>query len=371
MIDGWIITLIVAAAFISLLLGIFAYILAQRRNMRDYMGLESNDLRWKVVINRETVDPELRLFFANSDLYSFVKLLPDIGKLNSRHCMVKDKSNSCRLIASFKQIKSSAQTPNLDIVRNIMHSITHPYILQPHELTVCNQQQLISIYEYREKGSLRDLINRVSPLKPYRLKYNMEQCGKGLKVSKVRRFSRQILQALSYLLDNDIPYFHLCSTNVYVDDSGDFIQLASLELSLFDFEFEHQKLLVPATFTREDIGNCMEKILVIQFGHILYEMVTGQKPDAAWPTFLSLGPSKDIHEALELIFGKFSPTEAINHAYQLPSIGELLKLNAFSNEKDDPMSFLSTVNFARSIGLSKSDQVPVINDAISYGLLAV
>jgi serine/threonine protein kinase len=193
-----------------------------------------------------------------------------------------------------------------------------------------SQKLMIKIHGVKENGSLRDLIFKSSPLDEFGKKYSNNR-GKGLPRSIIALYGRNILDALAHLHKNNWYHLHLHSGNVLVEDDGGCVKISELENFVNDLPIrnEHFFNYVYECFNNEfylkqitssntsqknsailsDIfknsSNVFEKMDIISFGRILYEMTTGRELRAPYPDDLEYKEmDPEVVDILQIIFNK-------------------------------------------------------------------
>lgn len=181
-------------------------------------------------------------------------------------------------------------------------------------------------------------------------------------------YGSQILKGLAYLHERKIYHLHLHSGNVLLDEKNNEIKITGIENfvcdfsirqeNYFNFIFEYICLQGESEsnngirvnnsdlFTEiyRNQFNIFEKLDIISFGRILYEMVIGKELNCAYPDELEYkSMDEEISKILSLIFlRKRSKYNNISNNYKcsLPEINakdllnhEFFKLHSEKNEK--------------------------------------
>jgi len=110
-------------------------------------------------------------------------------------------------------------------------------------------------------------------------------------VDRIAVFGRQILEGLIYLRDNGIPYGHLHTGNVIIEDGV--CRLTDYENAILNIEphlFPHQVALL----TKSDPD-------VVSFACVLYEMAIGDEPDRSDPSFIPSPCPISVRKVIEPI----------------------------------------------------------------------
>ncbi|KAK9875306.1 hypothetical protein WA026_007702 [Henosepilachna vigintioctopunctata] len=145
--------------------------------------------------------------------------------------------------------------------------IQHPYI-HPIEMSLCTDLGGLVVRLFQKDGSLRDLLCSSKPKQSFLKKYGNPKGHKPLELSQIALYGRQILEALKYLHDKGIPYGHLHTGNIIVENNK--VRLLDIENGVLGvpsfyrpYFMQHRKIC------------SMEAIDVYCFGHTLYEMTFG------------------------------------------------------------------------------------------------
>jgi hypothetical protein len=268
--------------------------------------------------------------------YTFIKQLPIIGRRSRKwHALVKrDKS---RILVSLYEFHCSDRLVNADpfvcssllgarpsgwtsrdtlrmmddlvVFTGRLPGMLPMDLFRVEEVSMSNNQdhQIFIAHAFSDTGSLKDFIwNGVSPLRSAGEKYPLLRRNSPCPLSdkKLASYSRQILLSLFYLLHHGIPFVHLQTSNIILVDNGQ-CHLVGYENSLFALNGPYLTELVPMLLlvhqpasNRQQLLLILEKIMVVQFGHVLYEMATGVEAPCLWPFSLNAKLSKPVSEVL-------------------------------------------------------------------------
>ncbi|KAL3285767.1 hypothetical protein HHI36_000292 [Cryptolaemus montrouzieri] len=145
--------------------------------------------------------------------------------------------------------------------------IQHPYI-NPIEMALCTDVGGLVVRLSQKEGSLRDILCNSKPKQSFLKKYGNPKGHKPLEVKLIALYGRQILEALKFLHDKGIPYGHLHTGNVIIENNR--VRLLDIENGVLGvpsfyrpYFMQHRKI------------NSLEAIDVYCFGHTLYEMTFG------------------------------------------------------------------------------------------------
>lgn len=209
-----------------------------------------------------------------------------------------------------------------------------------------------------------------NPKKNYSQKYPSNSKGKALHASLISLYGRQILEALKYLHSNKWYHLHLHSGNVLVEEKTQQIKITELENFVCDLPIKNEQYLyfIYEEFNYEQSANLsngnkqkdyqnnnnnnnlfsdifksqfniFNKIDIISFGRIMYEMTTGKELKASYPDELEYKDmDSEIAQILRAIFQKkykFNYNNNNNNNYI--SASDLLKLKFFDPENSNAL----------------------------------
>ncbi|XP_054745028.1 uncharacterized protein LOC129249318 isoform X2 [Anastrepha obliqua] len=186
------------------------------------------------------------------------------------------------------------------MLMELLGSLHHPYIypiLDLGFLQLSSSNFACLVTPFNSRGSLKDLIYRTQWNEPWARKYT----GKpnGLPVSQVQRLGRQILEALLFLKERGFPlHGHLHSGNVILQNGA--ARLSGLENGLLGLSSRINAVMWSRSTTE------IENVDIICFGHLIYEMCTGQEMTTPKPSMrvleMELEHFPQILDVLGLIF---------------------------------------------------------------------
>lgn len=96
-------------------------------------------------------------------------------------------------------------------------AIRHPFIY-PIEFIQANENGCLTIVKFHKEGSLKDLLCGSQPLNPFANKYGTTKGRIQLPLKDLAIYSRQILEAMKFLHSKGLPYGHLTTANVFIDN---------------------------------------------------------------------------------------------------------------------------------------------------------
>ncbi|XP_053377160.1 slowpoke-binding protein-like isoform X2 [Mercenaria mercenaria] len=233
-------------------------------------------------------------------------------------------------------------------IKDMLDLLQHPFIYPIHDIDyMVDQSIVVVLYPICKRGSLKDYIYQNSFTEPWRNKYKTKK--KGLSVTQIRCFGKQILMALIYIEEKGFPpHGHVHSGNIVLDNNS--CRLMGCESSFIGEEPKIYPLI------KKKLRHNKEAIDIICFGHVIYEMCVGAELDSAHPQpgHLSLCKNPDIVAILNFIF----PESGTNY----PSLKEIAGQDFFSQV---PLPVLDSYRFA-PISLNK--EMKNIVKAIKRGI---
>ncbi|KAJ8975205.1 hypothetical protein NQ317_000203 [Molorchus minor] len=155
-------------------------------------------------------------------------------------------------------------------MHNIIKSLKqlqHPFI---HSIELCLSTDIgaLVVRTLNKNGTLRDLLCGAKPRQSFLKKYGNPKGHKALTIDNVSHYGRQILEALKFIHDKGLPYGHLHSGNILIENNR--IKLLDVENGILGVPSFYR----PYFMQHRKINN-LEAIDVYCFGHVLYEMMFG------------------------------------------------------------------------------------------------
>ncbi|KAH8352183.1 hypothetical protein KR084_002462, partial [Drosophila pseudotakahashii] len=209
-----------------------------------------------------------------------------------------------------------------EILMELLGSLHHPYIYPVLDLgflrnTSYNYACLVT--PFNSRGSLKDLIYKAQWNEPWARKYTRKP--NGLPVSQVQRLGRQILEALLFLKERGFPlHGHLHSGNVILQNGA--ARLSGLENGLLGLSSRINAVMWSRSVTE------IENVDIVCFGHLLYEMCTGQELNTPKPSMrvleMELQHYPQIGQILEILGLIFEPPSGV-----CPSVEDLVLCDLF------------------------------------------
>jgi serine/threonine protein kinase len=215
---------------------------------------------------------------------------------------------------------------------------------------------MIKIQKFNEYGSLKDQIWKTSCMDNYSKKYPTNSKGKPLHSSLISSYGRQILEGMAFLHSNKWYHIHLHTGNIFVDENQH-IYIGEVENFVnnlpvknehyFNYAFEEFNSNQYYTQNKNDYNskalseifknnfNIYEKLDVISFGRVVYEMATGRELKSNCPDEMEYKTmDAEIVEILRMVFLK--KVNKINNFVVLTvpevSMKDLLKSKFFNPE---------------------------------------
>ncbi|XP_013404415.1 slowpoke-binding protein-like [Lingula anatina] len=252
--------------------------------------------------------------------YVLVDQMEDIGSRVGKHWfLIKDVQSRTEKVLSMvpkphamPMFFTAANKKTLSEVMTAIQ-IQHPFIFPLHDIDFVFEQDLIvAIHPYSNKGSLKDLIYKTRCSEAYVSKYNFRSSG--LPLQQLQTFGKQILEALLFLSEKGFPsHGHVHSGNVFIQNSV--CRLAGYENAFLGLESKLEPIL------KKKLRDSRDSIDSLCFGHLFYEMSRGFELDTAFPEarhLIKLTPH--VAEVLNYIF----------HSETIPSIQEINQWSFFS-----------------------------------------
>lgn len=285
--------------------------------------------------------------------YSDVKQLECLGSRSHKSWFrVFDKWKQENLLMTMENKPDKMMAPFTssarDTIKDMLDLLQHPYIYPIHDIDFMVDQNIVVIlYPVCKRGSLKDFIYQSRFAEPWKSKYKVKK--KGLSVTQIRCFGKQILSALLYMEEKGFPpHGHVHTGNIMIDNNS--CRLMGCENSLIGEE--------PRIFSiiKKKLKHNKDVIDVLCFGHVIYEMCVGMELESAHPQpgHLNLCRNPDIITILNFIF----PEKRTDY----PSLKEIASQDFFSQV---PLPVLDSYRFA-PISLNK--EMKNIVKAIKTGI---
>ncbi|XP_037958435.1 uncharacterized protein LOC119687945 [Teleopsis dalmanni] len=205
------------------------------------------------------------------------------------------------------------------MLMELLGSLHHPYIYPVLDLGFLRSGSMnyaCLVTPFNSRGSLKDLIYKAQWNEPWVRKYTRKP--NGLPVSQVQRLGRQILEALLFLKERGFPlHGHLHSGNVILQNGA--ARLSGLENGLLGLSSRINAVIWSRSTTE------IENVDIICFGHLLYEMCTGQEMTTPKPSMRVLEMELEHYPQILDILGLiFEPPSGM-----CPSVEELVLCDLF------------------------------------------
>ncbi|XP_023164560.1 slowpoke-binding protein isoform X6 [Drosophila hydei] len=209
-----------------------------------------------------------------------------------------------------------------EILMELLGSLHHPYIYPVLDLGFLRNSShsyACLVTPFNSRGSLKDLIYKAQWNEPWARKYTRKP--NGLPVSQVQRLGRQILEALLFLKERGFPlHGHLHSGNVILQNGA--ARLSGLENGLLGLSSRNNAVMWSRSVTE------IENVDIVCFGHLLYEMCTGQEMTTPKPSMrvleMELQHYPQIGQVLDILGLIFEPPSGV-----CPSVEDLVLCDLF------------------------------------------
>eukprot|EP01083_Nonionella_stella_P113847 335984_1 len=219
--------------------------------------------------------------------------------------------------------------------RLLLETLQHPYIMTIHEINLStDKRHLFIMRDLEKKGSLRDHIHSSDLSQAYGEKYCTP--GKPLPMQRIRKYGRQILEALSYLNECGLPCYHLHSGNVIIQDEN--AKITEVENVFMGYQLRHplhQHLCaVKKIYADLHVEVCL-------FGYILFEMATGYESPTPSPLDGLLEIPVELDRSITHMLGRIFGDKSLGDT---PTVDGLINdplFNATNVPKGDVSMFVS------------------------------
>ncbi|KAK7586235.1 hypothetical protein V9T40_004111 [Parthenolecanium corni] len=248
-----------------------------------------------------------------------LKPLPYIGwRFKKHYCSVKRYNEAKR---EYILTWISEYGPNrclsdkeLQSTFKVFLDLQHPFII-PIVTGNCYSSGTLIIRSNCVRGSLRELIYDRAPFDSFIRKCSYRSERILLPSDAIYTIAIQVLHALVYLHQKGIPYGNLHSGNIFIED--DVAKISDVENGIFGLTSIYQSYLVENRRVHS-----MEDIDVYCFGHVLYEMVFGERLQSPFCDMIPPDCDENLKPILELILSS-SPKS------KLPSVKAILSTAVF------------------------------------------
>ncbi|GAB6029144.1 hypothetical protein CHUAL_004921 [Chamberlinius hualienensis] len=257
---------------------------------------------------------QVLMLFRSDPLWTVVEPVSDIGwRIRKQYYVARqlqDPLQDYLLSRSTYGPDFCLSEKESSLVAKYLNTISHPLILNP-AVASFDTGGGIAVYKYYKEGSLKDYIYKSHPKASYIKKYRRTKLSSALTREEIKRFGKQILEALYDLHSKGLPYGHLHSGNVFVDNGV-------CRISSVENIFLGQSPFYRSFATQLKKVKTLCDMDVYSFGHIMYEMAFGQCLNT--PT-CDTWPSSCIPE-IKCVLESILTTEACKGG--LPTIEHLL-----------------------------------------------
>ncbi|KAK0148711.1 PX domain-containing protein kinase-like protein [Merluccius polli] len=165
---------------------------------------------------------QVSMYFRSDPRWEVVEPLKDIGwRLRKQYFLIRCREQpKDRHLLSWVDLGPDKFLSDKDLqaVMKLLTSMTHPCVC-PVVFCSTSESSALVIRPFSERGTLRDLIYKVKVREPYLRKYCNPRKSQGLELHLIQHYGRHILEGLRFLQDQGIPYGHLQSSNVLLQQS--------------------------------------------------------------------------------------------------------------------------------------------------------
>lgn len=311
---------------------IWLFLRCRKRPFCEYTALEDEAvLQDRLEMDRKLqrdADRNLALincqhYLQNSLRYVFIQQLNDLGSRIDKHWfLVRDTATKTDRLLIMMPVSDNCpilcNTTTQQALIELFVAFQHPYIypILDVDFMFLNQQQfVVLIMPFNDKGSLKDLIYQSNCQQDWREKY--QYYGTGLSESQIQQLGRQILEGMIFLREHGFPNFgHLHCGNIIIQNGV--ARISGLENVLLGNTTRIYFLLQKYICDNQD---CIDSI---SFGHLLFEMAAGYELNTPYPkekNYRDLNHCPRIIKVLKFIFRQ----EGIHY----PLIQEISRLEFF------------------------------------------
>lgn len=322
---------ILLAICIAFILLIILWLICRQRqkNNFDYIALAEDrslsqkwdeEKRMQKIAERDSILLNCYYYLKDTKKYSFIDHLPDIGsRINKQWFLVHDSQTEIDVVLTMipwnTQCAVSFTKGTKKNLRELFSLLQHPYFFPVMDIDFVFEHNLVMlVHPYRSGGSLKDIIYGSRPKLPWEQKYQVK--GKSLSLTQIRNYGRQVLEALLYLRGKGLPPCgHVHSGNIFITNGTS--KLSGFENSFFGWKSRLDPTLKKLFKVKK------ADIDVIQFGHLIYEMLAGYELTTAEPIKENLVNFRNapVVEVINFIF--------FNESGLYPSLDELASHSLF------------------------------------------
>ncbi|CAL8382748.1 unnamed protein product [Boreogadus saida] len=270
---------------------------------------------------------QVSMYFRSDSRWEVVEPLKDIGwRLRKQYFLIRSREQpKDRNLLSWVDLGPDKFLSDKDLqaVMKLLTSMNHPCIC-PLLFSSTSESSALVIRPFSERGTLRDLIYKVKVKDVFLKKYCNPKKSEGLELRQIQHYGRHILEGLRFLQDQGLPYGHLQSSNVLLEQTppatSDLLacRLLDVENSLLGLPAFYRPLV--ALNRRINTTECVD---VFSFGLVLYEMTYGHPPEP--PPVDQFPPSP--HPAIVSVLQSILSTEAFKTGP--PTVSQLIETQLF------------------------------------------
>eukprot|EP00800_Vazella_pourtalesii_P002882 TRINITY_DN12834_c0_g1_i2.p1 TRINITY_DN12834_c0_g1~~TRINITY_DN12834_c0_g1_i2.p1 ORF type:complete len:421 (-),score=74.68 TRINITY_DN12834_c0_g1_i2:823-2085(-) len=223
-------------------------------------------------------------------------------------------------------------------------TIQHPYIYPTTFALPCEVGALI-LRELNTEGSIRDYIYKSKPRSPFMKKYGGK--GRTLPIHEIKKFGRQIIEAIIFLKERGFMMGHIHAGNVLLQ--SDVCKLTDIENSLLGLSYHSRHYVL--NFRKIQT---LEAEAVYNVGRLLYEMTFGETLRAGAIESLPPATPPQIRALLEELI---TVTACKNG---MPLLSQLLK-HSFFEDCSIPISLMEKPALKVSTKLKEALKLSIDN----------
>lgn len=301
----------------------------RRKNQFDYLPIAEDrslshkwneEKRMQNIAERDTVLLNCYYYLKDSNKYSFIDHLPDIGsRIKKQWFLVHDsqleKDVVLTLVPWNTQCAVSFTKGTKKTLKELFSVLQHPCLFPILDIDFVFDHKLVMfVHPFQSGGSLKDIIYGSNPKSSWDQKYQVK--GKPLSLIQIRSYGRQVLEALLYLQEKGFPPCgHVHSGNIFIINGTS--KLTGFENCLFGWKSRVDPIIKKLCKVKK------ADVDVIHFGHLMHEMLAGYELTTGEPRkeHLANFRNTEVVEVLNFIF--------FNESGMHPSLDELASHSFF------------------------------------------
>lgn len=159
------------------------------------------------------------------------------------------------------------QPGNLIVIFEFLRKLKFPFFLSPNRV-MADRHGIGLLTEMKPEGSLRDQLFNRDPEGSFWEKYNVQNEITPLDDDEMREVAKNVIEGLIALNKLSIPYTSIHCGNVYLKENG--ARLSEIEHCITNQSNMHYPSMI-----KDKNVNTIENMMVVSFGHFVYELLTG------------------------------------------------------------------------------------------------